>query len=64
MLDHDATGQQSFNCQKIEPMVSGRAAAEVLGADLDALGLQDLADIEKARKVLRLRIIPEQSSRG
>ena len=23
MLDHEATGQQSFNCQKIEPIVSG-----------------------------------------
>ena len=24
MLDQDATGQQSFNCQKIDPIVSGR----------------------------------------
>ena len=48
MLDHEATGQQSFNCQKIEPMVSRAAAAEVLGADLDALGLQHLADVEEA----------------
>jgi hypothetical protein len=23
MLDHEAIGQQSFNCQKIDPIVSG-----------------------------------------
>ena len=32
----------------------------MLGADLDAFGLQDLADIEEARKVFRLGIVLEQ----
>ena len=39
-------------------------AAQVLGADLDAVGLQDLADIEERGEVLGLRDSRAACSRG
>ena len=38
----------------------GAAAAKVLRADLDALGLQNLAYIQEAGEVFRLRIVTKE----